>query len=273
MDGAGRMGGMTKRGAAISLDDPSALLLARHASRDLFDTHHLPTKVNLDQQKLRLGFVLYGAMNRKDWRTVAIQDVSCDPRELENHLLPVIRGEFLDAQKTGDWAERMLIAECRQALDIVLPLNAAEKEFLDRILDHGQIEPQLLTAMQKWWTESDRIHCCNGKPSTSSVGHRQAIRGHKLIGTVERVQEQRRSRKGKRTDRPCRHKRILPTADIERRMWITEQTVQPQCGIVATDMLTQGLKFLPHGEAKPEELDSQLLENFGMQGTRGLTDE
>lgn len=122
-----------------------AALLARHASRDLFDTHHLLTKADLDHQKLRLGFVLYGAMNRKDWRTVAIQDLSYDPRELENQLLPVIRGELLDAQKTGDWAERM-IAECRQALDIVLPLNAEEKEFLDRILDHGQIEPQLLTS-------------------------------------------------------------------------------------------------------------------------------
>ncbi|MBN2133599.1 MAG: nucleotidyl transferase AbiEii/AbiGii toxin family protein [Sedimentisphaerales bacterium] len=123
-------------------------LLARHTSRDLFDAQHLLTKGKLDRQKLRLGFVLYGAMNRKDWRTVAIQDVGYDPREFENQLVPFVRGEFLDAQKTGDWAERM-IAECRQALDVVLPLNAEEKEFLDRILDHGQIEPQLLTSDAK----------------------------------------------------------------------------------------------------------------------------
>lgn len=121
-----------------------AALLARHASRDLFDTHYLLTHANLDRDRLRMGFVLYGAMNRKDWRTVAIQDVGYDSRELRNHLIPVVRSKFLNEQKAGDWAERM-IAECRQALDVVLPLNAAEKEFLDRILDHGQIEPHILT--------------------------------------------------------------------------------------------------------------------------------
>ncbi|MEZ6193741.1 MAG: nucleotidyl transferase AbiEii/AbiGii toxin family protein [Phycisphaerales bacterium] len=121
-----------------------AALLARHASRDLFDAHHLLTQMDLDRRKLRLGFVLYGAMNRKDWRTVAIQDVAYEPRELENQLVPVVRDALLRQQKASDWAESM-IAECRQALDVVLPLNAREIKFLDRLLDHGQIEPQLLT--------------------------------------------------------------------------------------------------------------------------------
>src|ERR1700722_19888056 len=35
-------------------------LLARHASRDLFDTHQLLTQQVLDPEELRLGFVLYG---------------------------------------------------------------------------------------------------------------------------------------------------------------------------------------------------------------------
>lgn len=121
-----------------------AALLARHASRDLFDAHHLLTQMHLDRRKLRLGFVLYGGMNRKDWRTVAIQDVGYEPRELENQLMPVVRDAFLRQQKASDWAERM-IAECRQALEAVLPLDAREMEFLDRLLDDGQIEPQLLT--------------------------------------------------------------------------------------------------------------------------------
>ncbi len=43
-----------------------AALLSRHTSRDLFDAHHLLTKIKLDYEKLRFGFVLYGAMNRKD---------------------------------------------------------------------------------------------------------------------------------------------------------------------------------------------------------------
>ena len=121
-----------------------AALFARHASRDLFDAHHLLTQMDLDRRKLRLGFVLYGGMNRKDWRTVAIQDVGYEPRELENQLVPVVRDAFLRQQKSGDWAERM-IAECRQALAVVLPMNVQEIEFLNRLIDHGQIEPQLLT--------------------------------------------------------------------------------------------------------------------------------
>jgi hypothetical protein len=100
--------------------------------------------MDLDRRQLRLGFVLYGGMNRKDWRTVAIQDVGYDPRELENQLVPVVRDAFPRQQKASDWAERM-IAECHQALEAVLPLDAREMKFLDRLLDDGQIEPQLLT--------------------------------------------------------------------------------------------------------------------------------
>lgn len=121
-----------------------AALLARHTSRDLFDAHHLLTQANLDREKLRLGFVLYGAMNRKDWRTVAVEDVGYDPREIENQLVPVVRNGFPGKQEAGDWIERM-IAECRQGLKAILPLTASEITFLDRILDHGQIEPELLT--------------------------------------------------------------------------------------------------------------------------------
>jgi predicted nucleotidyltransferase component of viral defense system len=117
-----------------------AALLARKASRDLFDAHQLLTRSDLDQKKLRLGFVLYGAMNRKDWRTVAIDDVGYDPSELANELIPVVRSE----RKAGDWAEEM-IAECRDRLGAVLPMSADEIEFLNRILDHGEIQPELLT--------------------------------------------------------------------------------------------------------------------------------
>lgn len=122
-----------------------AALLARQASRDLFDAHQLLTRSDLDQKKLRLGFVLYGAMNRKDWRTVTVEDVGYDARELENQLIPVVRSEFLTKQKAGDWAAAM-IAECRDRLGAVLPMSAEEIAFLDGILDHGEIRAELLTA-------------------------------------------------------------------------------------------------------------------------------
>jgi hypothetical protein len=122
-----------------------AALLARQASRDLFDAHQLLMRGDLDREKLRLGFVLYGAMNRKDWRTVTVDEVGCDPRELENRLVPVVRSEFLAQRKAGDWAQRM-IAECRHGLGAILPMTADEMAFLDALLDHGRIQPELLTS-------------------------------------------------------------------------------------------------------------------------------
>ncbi len=67
-----------------------------------------------------------------------------DPRELENELIPVVRAELMLKQKPCDWAKTM-IAECRDRLDMVLPLSANETAFLDRVLDSGEIKPELLT--------------------------------------------------------------------------------------------------------------------------------
>ncbi|MCE5276423.1 MAG: nucleotidyl transferase AbiEii/AbiGii toxin family protein [Planctomycetaceae bacterium] len=120
-----------------------AALLARQAGRDLFDAHQMLTKTHLDHQKLRCGFVLYGAMNRKDWRAVKVEDVGYDEQELQEQLAPVLRREFLGGM-SRDWV-RQMITECRQGLGAVLPMTAEEMAFLDAILDHGQIEPQRLT--------------------------------------------------------------------------------------------------------------------------------
>jgi len=121
-----------------------AALLARQASRDLFDVHLLLTQQKLDSTMLRLAFVLYGAMNRKDWRTVSINDVNFSAQELENSLIPVLREDVLGEQDRETWAKNM-VGECREALSIVLPLEANEKTFLDRLLDHGEIDSTILT--------------------------------------------------------------------------------------------------------------------------------
>jgi predicted nucleotidyltransferase component of viral defense system len=43
-----------------------AALLSRHASRDLIDAHRLLTRTSLDPERLRLAFMVYGGLNRKD---------------------------------------------------------------------------------------------------------------------------------------------------------------------------------------------------------------
>jgi predicted nucleotidyltransferase component of viral defense system len=122
-----------------------AALLSRHASRDLFDAHQLLTKQTLDPAKLRLAFVLYGAMNRKDWRTVSVDDVGFEERELRDQLTPVLSDEVLRAIGPEEkWAGR-LIGECKDALGVVLPFTKEEREFLDLVLDQGEVRPELLT--------------------------------------------------------------------------------------------------------------------------------
>ena len=50
-------------------------LLSRHKARDLFDTRLILSMEDLDLKRLRIAFVVYGAMNRKDWRTISPDDV------------------------------------------------------------------------------------------------------------------------------------------------------------------------------------------------------
>jgi hypothetical protein len=123
-----------------------AALMARHAGRDLFDAHLLLTQGRLNAGMLRVAFVVCGAMNRKDWRTVSVEDVAYDEREIEVQLHPVLRQGSI-ARQSANWG-RQLVAECRQALAVVLPFNTGEREFLDRLLDRGDIVPELLTGDQ-----------------------------------------------------------------------------------------------------------------------------
>ncbi|MBE0623497.1 MAG: nucleotidyl transferase AbiEii/AbiGii toxin family protein [Burkholderiales bacterium] len=133
-----------------------AALLARRASRDLFDAHQLLTRHNLDRDRLRAAFVLYGAMNRRDWRTVSVDDVNFDPNELKNQLLPTFRNDYARGIGQADTWARRLVDECRSALGAVLPMSDAERAFLDRLLDHGEIVPSLLTADAAWAAKIQR---------------------------------------------------------------------------------------------------------------------
>ena len=120
-------------------------LLSRRASRDLFDAHHFLTRARFDRQRLRLAFVVYGGINRKDWRTVRVEDVVFETQEVQRRLIPLLREEAVKGPgPLKDWGEQ-LVEECRAGLSTVLPLQPNEREFLDRLLDHGEIEPSLLT--------------------------------------------------------------------------------------------------------------------------------
>lgn len=123
-----------------------AALFGRAAIRDLFDVRELLRATPFEAEKLRLGFVVYGGINRRDWRTVSLDDAKADPTEVDRQLVPLLRAGLAPArQDLVAWTDR-LVAECRDRLSAVLPLRPEEIEFLDRLNDRGDIVPELLTA-------------------------------------------------------------------------------------------------------------------------------
>jgi hypothetical protein len=122
-----------------------AALCARNASRDVFDARELLAKTDFDRAKLRLAFVVYGGMNRKDWRTVRAGDIAVEPIEASRELVPMLRSGFgPEDGGIAAWVEA-LVADTRDLMRAVLPLSEAEIEFLDRLNDAGEIAAELLT--------------------------------------------------------------------------------------------------------------------------------
>ena len=123
----------------------AAALLARSASRDIFDSRALLATPGLDLAKLRLGFIVYGGINRKDLRTVSSADIKIDANEALAELVPMLRTDLAPGRgRVAEWTDH-LVAECRERLSILLPLEKAEMEFLRRLNDQGDIVPELLT--------------------------------------------------------------------------------------------------------------------------------
>lgn len=120
-------------------------LLSRRRARDLFDSERLLSMDGLDAERLRIAFVVYGAMDRGDWRTVSTSDVGFDRRELRSQLLPALRrGAVQGRDDREEYGER-LVRECRKGLSAVLPLTETERAFLDLLLDKGEVDPSVLT--------------------------------------------------------------------------------------------------------------------------------
>jgi predicted nucleotidyltransferase component of viral defense system len=123
-----------------------AALLARGQVRDLFDCHRILSMDDLEQDRLRVAFVTYGGMNRKDWRTVSIEDVDYDMAELTRLLIPTLHLREMKEQVPPAEFGTRLVKECREQLSVVLPFTDSERAFLDLLLDRGVIDPTFLTA-------------------------------------------------------------------------------------------------------------------------------
>lgn len=64
--------------------------------------------------------------------------------ELKKELLPLLRKKPQELEPITCWAER-LVGETKNAMESLLPFTESEREFLDRLMDNGEIKPALLT--------------------------------------------------------------------------------------------------------------------------------
>jgi predicted nucleotidyltransferase component of viral defense system len=120
-----------------------AALMSRKASRDLYDVSKLSSCSELlDIEKLRLVFMIYGGMNRRDWRTLKIEDIGFDSSELKKKLAPVLKQQEIQQPQLID----QLVNDCKKIMFDILPLRNNEQQFFDLLLDEAQIEPSLLTS-------------------------------------------------------------------------------------------------------------------------------
>jgi len=120
-------------------------LLSRRRARDLFDVERLLSMDGLENERLRIAFVAYGAMARRDWREVSVTDAGFGRSELNRQLLPALRRGVVTGSDEGEAYGRTLVSACRRGLSTVLPFTDSERAFLDRVLDKGELVPALLT--------------------------------------------------------------------------------------------------------------------------------
>lgn len=121
-------------------------LFNRTASRDLFDAHHLMTKMNLDLKKLREALVVYLTMTKIDLASLQPETIEYQVTDIKNRLLPVMHQQSLarTLPQLKAWATTM-VTELQQALSSLLPLKDNEAAFIQGVRTKQKISPELIT--------------------------------------------------------------------------------------------------------------------------------
>lgn len=119
-------------------------LFARNASRDLFDAHHLLTKIPFDSKLLRLAFTLYVAMSSiSNPEEISLDLIQFDENDFRHQLLPVLRK--IKHEQYQESSEELKLRECKEALMLLLPFTENERNFLKSLIEKGEIHAPLLT--------------------------------------------------------------------------------------------------------------------------------
>ena len=119
-------------------------LFDRHAARDLFDARRILSIEGLDWKNIKAAFLAFGACARRDWRSVSIDAIKGDPRELRQKLLICLpRGYFGGKDAIDAWIEETVVL-CRERFAFLFDFSADEQAFLDSVLDRGEVNADLL---------------------------------------------------------------------------------------------------------------------------------
>lgn len=123
-----------------------AALVTRRAARDAFDAWQLLERVPdlLGRPELRLAFVVQIAGSRHDARGLDPREAAVSLKEVRDSLLPLLRVESRPFDgDAGATADRINAAALTVA-ESLLNWTGPEREFLDRILDRGEIVAEVL---------------------------------------------------------------------------------------------------------------------------------
>jgi predicted RNA-binding Zn ribbon-like protein len=125
-----------------------AALLTRAAPRDAFDAWQLLEIAPdlLDRPALRLAFTVQAGSAREDLRAKRPDPTPVSARAIREELLPLLRA---DAHPLDGDPDRLatILTQVRQAVaTTLLAWRKPEREFLDRLIEQGEIVPAVLTA-------------------------------------------------------------------------------------------------------------------------------
>lgn len=131
-------------------------LFARNATRDLFDAHHLLTKIDFNKEQLRLAFILYVGMSSiKNPQGISPESLLFDESDYRRQLLPLLRN-IQDEKNQQSWKE-IKFQECKKALELLLPFTNQEKEFLELLVEKGEVRPSLLTDIHNMQSKIEKL--------------------------------------------------------------------------------------------------------------------
>lgn len=118
-------------------------LIGRSASRDLYDVHRLLSLEGLEWGWIKAATLAIGACSRRDWRTASLESVKIDPREIQRKLAICLPNNHYAVRSAEKWIDET-IALCREKYGFLFKFSRNEEEFLDCLLDSGDVDAELL---------------------------------------------------------------------------------------------------------------------------------